>query len=470
MSFLLMAVMSLVPLFLGMSCKMMFKIKLTNAMVIFMIFMSLWQLDVSVLYSSDIFNQETVFFLFRLFRIGSIMLPPAFLYVGYIALKYLSKQERYWMKWIINRYTIGIYYVWSLFIYVINWTDLGVLGLQEIRGIGGVNVLLYPIYGAWSILFTNHIKLLIVSILLTLLASRKVIDKYVKLYLTLFSFAFLLTYIVGVLNLRPATFIYSSQIAVMFFSIFMFFIFVNMSTKMIKETNKILIRKEQEEQIEISTSGLIHEIRNPLTIVKGYSELLAGNDDLDLKVKGMVGSIRMAGAHMNSIVTNYKQFINCGKLNVEETNIMEIVKEAILLTSIRTKENNVTILLQDGKNIAARIDKDKMRQVFINLINNSIEAMEQKGQKIIKIGTKRSNNDIHIVFTDTGSGIPEGKWSQIFTPFHTTKDAGMGLGLSICQRIINSHGGTIKISKSDEKGTEFKITLPIIHYEKLMLP
>ena len=82
MSFILMASMSLVPLFFGMSCKMMFKTKLTNAMVVFMIFMSLWQLDVSFLYGNDIFTQETIYFLFRLFRIGSIMLPPAFFMSG----------------------------------------------------------------------------------------------------------------------------------------------------------------------------------------------------------------------------------------------------------------------------------------------------------------------------------------------------------------------------------------------------
>ncbi len=469
MSFILMSVMSLVPLSLGMSYKMMFKIKLTNAVVVFMIFMSLWQLDVSVLYGNDIFNQETIYFLFKLFRIGSIMLPPAFLYVGYVALKYLSNEEGNWMKWVINKYTVGVYYCWSIFIYIINWTDLGTLGLKEIHGFGSANIVLYPIYGEWGILFINHIKLLIVSIILTLLASRRVIDKYVKFNLTSFSLTFILTYIIGVLNLKPGTFIYSSQIAVMLFSIFIFFIFVNMSTKMIKETNKILIRKEQEEQIELSTSGLIHEIRNPLTIVKGYSELLAGNNELDVKVKGMVGSIRMAGAHMSSIVTNYKQFINSGKLNLEETDIMEIIEEAIVLTSIQTTETNVSISPPEGNPIVAKIDKDKMRQVFMNLINNSIEAMEKKEQKIIKIRTKRNNNDIHIIFTDTGSGIPEMKWGKIFIPFHTTKDTGMGLGLSICQRIIHSHGGNIEILKSNDKGTEIKITIPIVHYEKLML-
>ncbi|MBB3069193.1 signal transduction histidine kinase [Paenibacillus baekrokdamisoli] len=465
-----MAAMSLVPLLLGIASKMMFRIQLTNAMLVFMIFMSLWQFDVSVLYSIDVFNEETIFFLFKFFRIGSIMLPPAFLYVGYMALKYLSKEENNWLKWIINKYTIGVYYAWSLFVYIINWTDLGLLGLHKIVGFGSVNVILfYPIYGAWGPLFANHIKLLIVSIILTLMASRKVNDRYVRLFLTAFSLTFLLTYVVGVLNLKAGTFIYSSQLAVMIFSIFIFFIFIKMSMKMIKETNKIWKRIEREKQIEISTFGLIHEIRNPLTIMRGYSEMLVSKEGLDVKTRGMVAHIQIAGTHMNSIIDHYNEFINSGKINTEETDLLEIVRESIQLTSIRAKEANVSIYLKEGKESIVKIDKDKMRQVFINLINNSMEAMEGKGQKIIKIRTNRNNNDINIIFTDTGSGIPEEKWGQIFTPFHSTKEAGMGLGLSICQRIVHSHGGNIEILKSSGKGTEIKVTIPSIYYESIIM-
>jgi len=464
-----MAAMSLVPLFLGMSSKIMIKTKMTNAMIMFMIFISLWQLDVSFLYSLDLFSQDVIFFMFRLLRIGSIMLPPAFLYVGYVAIKYLTKENGNWLKWIINKYTLAAYYCWSLFVYIINWSDLGVLGLDKIKGYENINVL-YPIYGEWSGLFANHIKLLIVSILLTLLASRKVVDNYVKLFLTLFSLTFLLTYSVGVMNLQASTFIYSSQIAVMIFSIFIFFTFVHMNTKMFKESNKILKRKEQEEQIEITTSGLIHEIRNPLTIMKGYSELLARYEELDTKAQGMVSQIQMAGAHMNSVVLNYNEFIKSGKISTEETDIIEIIQEAMVLTSIKAKEKDVAIELKKGKPTIARVDKDKIRQVFINLINNSIDAMEGKELRQIKIRVTSNSNDINIFFNDTGSGIPEERWSQIFTPFHTTKETGMGLGLSICQRILNSHGGSIEIVKSSDKGTEMKVTIPVIYYERIVSP
>ncbi|KRF04838.1 hypothetical protein ASG89_21300 [Paenibacillus sp. Soil766] len=440
---------------------MLFKTKLTNAMVLFMFFMSIWQLDVSVLYSNDVMNKDSILFLFQLLRIGSIMLPPAFLYVGYISLKYLSKDEAKWMNLIINKYTLMAYGLWSVFIYIINWTDLGVLGLKSIQGIGNQVTILYPIYGEWGSLFVNHIKLLIVSILLTLIASRKVADKYVRNFLTLFSLTFLLTYMIGVLNLQAGTFIYSSQIAVMMFSIIIFFIFVHMSTRMIRDTSQILKRKEKEEQIEISTSGLIHEMNNPLTVVKGYSDLLSRNEELDGSAKGMINHIGIAGDHMNSILINYNQFIKSGKIQTEEADILDVLKESIALTSIHTQEKNVSIEFISHKNIIVSIDRDKVRQVFINLINNSMDAMEKSVRKVLKIDYYTKNNEIHILLTDTGSGIPEEDWDHIFTPFHTTKKTGMGLGLSISQRIINSHGGYIEIVNSTEEGTQLKVIMPL---------
>jgi signal transduction histidine kinase len=459
-----MAAMSLVPLFLGIAYKMLFKTKLTNAMLVFMIFMCLWQLDVSVLYSMDVLDQDSIFFLFKLFRIGSIMLPLAFLYVGYVTLKYLIKEQVKWMNWIINKYTLCVYGAWSLFIYIINWTSYGVTGLKTI--VGSTISVLYPVYGEWGSLFANHIKLLIVSILLTLISSRKVTDKYLKSFLTLFSLTFLFTYMIGVLNLQAGTFIYSSQIAVMIFSIFIFFIFVRVSTKMIRETTQILKRKEKEEQIEITTSGLIHEISNPLTVVNGYSALLAHNEQLDSKAKGMISQITVAGSHMNSIIINYNQFIKSGKINRVETDMMEVIKESIVLMSIKIKEKNVLIDLTEHKGIQVKIDKDKMRQVFVNVINNSIEAMEGKELKRIEIRIYNKNNESNILFSDTGSGISREEWSHIFTPFHTTKEAGMGLGLSISQRILNSHGGYIEIVDSNESGTEIKVSIPLLDYER----
>ncbi|WP_420831260.1 sensor histidine kinase [Paenibacillus lignilyticus] len=168
---------------------------------------------------------------------------------------------------------------------------------------------------------------------------------------------------------------------------------------------------------------------------------------------------------MSSIITNYDQFIKSGKINRADTDIMEVIQEALVLTSIRIKEKNVIMDLSEQRRMAASMDKDKMRQVFTNLINNSIEAMEGKERKVIKITIFSKNNEGTIIFADTGAGVAREEWDRIFTPFHTTKDTGMGLGLSISQRILNSHGGYIEILKSDASGTEFKVSIPLIDYK-----
>ncbi|GAA4867789.1 hypothetical protein GCM10023310_54300 [Paenibacillus vulneris] len=130
---------------------------------------------------------------------------------------------------------------------------------------------------------------------------------------------------------------------------------------------------------------------------------MAGNDELNTKVKDMVTQIQVAGSHMNSVITHHEQFIKSGKIHASETEITEIIKEALVLTSIKTKENNVHIDLIEEKQVTAIIDKDKIRQVFINLINNSIVAMEGKEHKSITIRTSRNNNEIHILFAQTAA-------------------------------------------------------------------
>jgi signal transduction histidine kinase len=104
------------------------------------------------------------------------------------------------------------------------------------------------------------------------------------------------------------------------------------------------------------------------------------------------------------------------------------------------------------------VDADKMMRVFINLIKNAIDAMSEKGT--LEISSYQTRDCVEIAFADTGTGIPEETLHKIFTPLFTTKAQGMGFGLAICKRIIESHGGTITVETAVNKGTTFTITLP----------
>ena len=103
------------------------------------------------------------------------------------------------------------------------------------------------------------------------------------------------------------------------------------------------------------------------------------------------------------------------------------------------------------------VNTDKMLRVFINLVNNAIDAMPEKGT--IEISSCHRNDWVDIVFADTGTGIPEETMQKLFTPLFTTKAQGMGFGLAICKRIIEAHGGTIKVNQLNQ-GTTFTIRSP----------
>ncbi len=105
------------------------------------------------------------------------------------------------------------------------------------------------------------------------------------------------------------------------------------------------------------------------------------------------------------------------------------------------------------------IDKNKIERVFINLVKNAIEAMPNGGT--VAINSKQANGSVEITFADTGTGIPEEVLPKIFSPLFTTKAQGMGFGLAICKRIIEAHGGTIKVETEKCKGTTFEVSLPV---------
>jgi signal transduction histidine kinase len=120
---------------------------------------------------------------------------------------------------------------------------------------------------------------------------------------------------------------------------------------------------------------------------------------------------------------------------------------------------NVKVINAISEEFTLKIDKNKIERVFINLIKNSIDAMPKGGT--ITLSCIQKDGNVEIAFADTGEGIPEEIMPKIFSPLFTTKAQGMGFGLSICKRMVEAHGGTIKVKTEKGKGTVFKVTLPI---------
>ena len=120
---------------------------------------------------------------------------------------------------------------------------------------------------------------------------------------------------------------------------------------------------------------------------------------------------------------------------------------------------NVQLIDLTKSTTAIKIDVDKIKRIFINLIKNAIEAMPDGGK--LTVTSEKKNGIVEIAFADMGTGISEENLKKLFGPLFTTKAKGMGLGLAICKRIIEAHGGKIAVESTIDKGTTFTITIPI---------
>jgi signal transduction histidine kinase len=136
--------------------------------------------------------------------------------------------------------------------------------------------------------------------------------------------------------------------------------------------------------------------------------------------------------------------------------MQSILREALALVKV---PSNVHVFNLAQYNVTVRVDVDKIKRVFVNLIKNSVEAMPEGGNLTIR--SKAMKDKVRIAFSDTGPGMSKEVLDRIFVPLFTTKAKGMGLGLSICKRIVEAHGGSIAAESTLGKGTTFTMTIPV---------
>ncbi|KUP05320.1 ATPase [Bacillus coahuilensis p1.1.43] len=210
-------------------------------------------------------------------------------------------------------------------------------------------------------------------------------------------------------------------------------------------------------------AGIAHEIRNPLTTVRGFLQLLQPR--MDEEISELFSSLLIPEIdRANTIIKDFLQIAKPSDSSLETIEISEFIKNYLgnFLHSEALLHNFdlefVIDPLAEGKLFVG--DKEKLFSVFLNLFQNSKQAMT-KGKLSIQILASYANNCLQIYFKDNGPGIPKEIVTHVFDPFFTTKDEGTGLGLSISRKIIENHGGSLTIS-SIEDGTQFMIELPTV--------
>lgn len=221
-----------------------------------------------------------------------------------------------------------------------------------------------------------------------------------------------------------------------------------------------LQKSEKLKAISTLAAGMAHEIKNPLTSIKTFTEYLPekGNDpDFRKKFQRIVGN---EVERINTIVKQLLEFSKPSELKLEQTDILALLESTLELLNNDLLNANVSINKSYTSPLPKiSIDPSQIKQVFLNLILNALDAMPNGGA--IRIEVHNTLEEIIIKITDSGKGIKEEDLKHIFDPFFSKKDGGTGLGLSVVHGIIKKHGGKISAVSFIGKGTTFTISFPI---------
>lgn len=209
-------------------------------------------------------------------------------------------------------------------------------------------------------------------------------------------------------------------------------------------------------------AGLAHEIRNPLTSIIGFIKILKTTSEhpADKKHK-YLEIVYNELLHLNKLVSQFVLMARPSFPDRKPFNIQELVQETLLFMESQFIMKNVsTPLLHDNSPTMLYADPLQIKQVLINILQNALEAVDEKGR--IHVFLESDAYHVKIRIEDNGIGLDKNELAQILNPFFTTKENGLGLGLSVSYRIIENHGGTIDITSNKHAGTTMTITLPLL--------
>lgn len=239
----------------------------------------------------------------------------------------------------------------------------------------------------------------------------------------------------------------------------------NMNKKvneMSEELKKSAIRAKNLESLAAMSAGLAHEIRNPLTSIKGYAQFIKSEIGSSSELKEDITVIIDEVDRLNKITERFLSFARPEKPDLSSNDINGIIIESVKAIKKEIDKNDINISMELNGVPKTMLDREQMEQVIINIIINSIQAMGKNGNIGISTSFIKEFNMVQVSISDTGGGIKKEDQDKVFEPFYTTKDKGTGLGLAICSRIIENHDGYIDFKSREGEGTVFLIKLPAI--------
>lgn len=258
---------------------------------------------------------------------------------------------------------------------------------------------------------------------------------------------------------------------------------VQSATQDLGNTNETLLKTQQHlarsERLAVvgqMAASLAHEIGTPLNAMSGHLELLSGNDSNDSDASRRIRIIRQQLDFIVGTVKRLLEWTHKKKLTFESVDIDKLIREVLWLVRPTLDQHSIIAKLTSGKELPSiEANRESLQQVFLNLINNSIEAMPYGGRIEITTRVDAPAGIAEIIFQDSGSGIQASGAEHLFEPMWTTKPSGSGFGLAIARDTMTEHGGEIQVVEFQPAGAAFRLTLPLaqakvesLHQEKVL--
>jgi signal transduction histidine kinase len=230
----------------------------------------------------------------------------------------------------------------------------------------------------------------------------------------------------------------------------------------LRSAQQQLIQSEKLAAIGQLTAGIVHDVKNPIAVIKGVAEFMLTEDELSEDKKQEIALIRESALKANNIISDLLKFSRQSRPEMGLHDMRETVEASLRLTAFPIRKAHVQVFKDLPEEAVPMIyDDQQIEQVLVNLINNAVQAMPNGGT--LRVNMTKTDGVAAIAVEDTGTGIPPENITRIFDPFFTTKPEGegTGLGLSVSYGIISNHNGRIEVESKVGEGTTFTILIPM---------
>lgn len=227
----------------------------------------------------------------------------------------------------------------------------------------------------------------------------------------------------------------------------------------IRRLQDSLQKQEKLAAIGNLAAGVAHEVRNPLSSIKGYATYFSTLFDRDSEQKKAAEVMTAEVDRLNRVISELLEISSPSDIKPKPTDLPQLISASLRLVQQDAETENIHITTEiDGQMKPLPLDPDRITQVLLNLYINAIQAMQGGGE--LSVNAQDRDNSVAITVADTGSGMNPQTMDKIFDPYFTTKNTGAGLGLALVRKIVEAHGGTIEVASNQGKGAQFTITLP----------